>query len=68
MLEGVQVDFPGVQGFVRQVVGVELDQLNVDIRAFIVQYLLDGLPLVVVRAADADGDPGLAGGIGFVGG
>lgn len=66
VLEGIQIDLAGIERFIGQVVGIEFDQLNVDTGVLIVEHLLHSLPLIVVRAADADGHDGLACLFGFV--
>ena len=56
MLEGVQVDFSGVQGVVGQLVLGELHQLHLDI--VLGQQLVHGVPLLVVGPHYAHFDHG----------
>ena len=59
VLEGVQVDVAAVEGFVREVVGIEDYQVDVDVCLVLVKDILGGVPVLIGGAADADLPDGL---------
>ena len=59
VLEGIEVNFTGVECFIGEVVGIECHNFNVDACIFIIEYFLDSFPYIS-GSADADFDDFLA--------